>query len=94
MGKSLYIQRMTENSRGSHIVRVSVHGPDVTADSIMDLHEHNEDTACSIFHFDLAPTVRTYCIIITISLPSSDVLILNTCMHRCCITQIQSNFHF
>ena len=70
MGKSLYIQRMTENTRGSHIDRVSVHGPDITADSIIDLLKHNEDIASSIIHFDQAPTVRTYCIIITISLPS------------------------
>ena len=68
MGKSLYVQRLAENTGGSHVVHVPVHGPVVTADSIIDLLEHNEDTACSIFHFDVAPTVRTYCIIITISL--------------------------
>eukprot|EP00731_Ephydatia_muelleri_P002838 Em0001g2838a len=57
MGKSLYVQRMAENTGGSHIVHVPVHGPVVTADSIIDLLEHNKHTACSIFHFDVAPTV-------------------------------------
>ena len=58
MGKSLHVQRMAQDIRGSHVVHVPVHGPEVKAYSIMELLEHNVNSKCTIFHLDVVPTVR------------------------------------
>ena len=64
MGKSLYIQRMVEQlqmnvrNTGKVYVTVPLHGPKVTPDVVMDyLEGHMRETACTIFHLDIAPNV-------------------------------------
>ena len=63
MGKSLYIKRlrealMTVRSQGPHEVVVSIHGPLVTADTVVKaLREHIGNTQATIFHLDIAPNV-------------------------------------
>lgn len=59
MGKSLYVRRMAEAIRGSKIVCIPVHGPDVTSDAIMGLLNDVGDSHCTLFHFDVAPNVRS-----------------------------------
>ena len=64
MGKSLYIQRMVELlqvnivSTGKACVTVPLHGPKVTPDVVMGyLEGHMRESACTIFHLDIAPNV-------------------------------------
>ena len=64
MGKSLYIQRMVEQlqmnvrSTGKACVTVPLHGPKVTPDLVMDYLEHHmQESACTIYHLDIASTV-------------------------------------
>ena len=67
MGKSLFIQRMTEQlqmnvrSTGKACVTVPLHGPKVSSDIVLDyLQEYMQESACTIYHLDIAPTVRPY----------------------------------
>lgn len=64
MGKSLFIQRMVEQlqmnvrNTGKVCITVPLHGPKVTPDVVMDyLEKHMLESACTIFHLDIAPTV-------------------------------------
>ena len=64
MGKSLYIQRMVEQlqmnmrSMGKACVTVPLHGPKLSPDGVMDyLEKYLQESACTIFHLDIAPTV-------------------------------------
>ena len=64
MGKSLFIQRMVEKlqlnirNTGKACVTVPLHGPKVTHDVVMDyLEVCMQESACTIFHLDIAPTV-------------------------------------
>ena len=63
MGKSLYIKRLkealeTQTSRPPLEVVVPVHGPVVTADTVVvALLEHFGNTRATIFHLDIAPNV-------------------------------------
>ena len=64
MGKSLYIQRMVEQlqmnmrSTGKACVTVPLHGPKLSPDGVMDyLEKYMQESACTIFHLDIAPTV-------------------------------------
>ena len=71
MGKSLYIQRMTEeletksDQLGPHHVIIPVHGPKVTFDTIVQALKHpfgkmtDQDSGQAIiFHIDISPSVR------------------------------------
>ena len=67
MGKSLYVRRMAEQlellqmeqSGADPLVSIPIHGPLVSADTVVEfLQEHFDAQQCSIFHFDIAPTVR------------------------------------
>ena len=71
MGKSLYIQRLTEeldtktDQQGPHHVIIPVHGPKVTFDTIVQALKHpfekmtNQDSGQAIiFHIDISPSVR------------------------------------
>ena len=64
MGKSLFVQRMVEQlqmnvrSTGKPCVTVPLHGPKVNPDLVMDyLEKHMQESPCTIFHLDIAPTV-------------------------------------
>ena len=64
MGKSLYVQRMVEQLQakirgvGKACVTVPLHGPKVTPDVVMNyLVKNVQESACTIFHMDIAPTV-------------------------------------
>ena len=64
MGKSLYIQHMVKQLQakiggvGMVCVTVPFHGPKVTPKIVMDyLVKHIQESACCIFHLDIAPTV-------------------------------------
>ena len=65
MGKSLFIKRMKEllmtmTNIGPHEIIIPIHGPLVTADTVVDaLKEHIGITHATIFHLDIAPSVRT-----------------------------------
>ena len=73
MGKSLYIQRMTDklkeklsSSEDVHVT-VPIHGPVVTADMLLDLFENSLDKdLCTIYHIDIAPSVSMYWSIATV----------------------------
>ena len=72
MGKSLYIQRLTEelesktDQQGPHHVIIPVHGPKVTFDTIVQALKHPFDKMTDqdssgqaiIFHIDISPSVR------------------------------------
>ena len=62
LGKSFYIQRMTEMFPRSRYIIIPIHGPVVTADIVMEqLKDHGSELA--IFHIDIAPSVsNNYCI--------------------------------
>ena len=59
MGKSLYIENMTQkktNSDMAHVV-IPLHGPVVTPDIILELFkEYSLESSC-FFHIDVAPNV-------------------------------------
>ena len=62
MGKSLYIKRRTDEllkqTSNSHVT-IPVHGPVVNSDILLDfLSKHTERNACTLYHLDIAPTVR------------------------------------
>ena len=64
MGKSLYIQRMVEQLQakirgvGKACVTVPLHGPQVSPEIVMDyLVKCIQESACTIFHLDIAPSV-------------------------------------
>ena len=67
MGKSLYIRRMAEQLKtvvkadlADCQVVIPIHGPVVTADVVLKfLKEHYRKNKCMIYHFDIAPSVRT-----------------------------------
>ena len=67
MGKSLHIHRMAEQLKtvakaelpDCHVV-IPIHGPVVTPDVFLKfLKEHYRKNKCVIYHFDIAPSVRT-----------------------------------
>ena len=67
MGKSLYIQRLTESlqtMRPSNAVArviIPIHGPTITPDMMLDFFEkHFDSDVCIIYHLDVAPSVSTY----------------------------------
>ena len=67
MGKSLFIQRMTEQlqmnvrTTGKACVTVPLHGPKVSPDIVLDyLEKYMQESACTIYHMDIAPTVRPH----------------------------------
>ena len=64
MGKSLFIQRMVEQlqmnmrSTGNSCVTVPLHGPKLSPDVVMNyLVNYMQESACTIFHLDIAPNV-------------------------------------
>ncbi len=63
MGKSLYIKRMAASLRqvissDDIHVTIPIHGPVVTADTLMDcFKEHTGRDNCTIYHLDIAPRV-------------------------------------
>ena len=65
MGKSLYIKRLAENlkfnlkcSDDAIHVTVPLHGPVVTADTLLELFkDHTKNQSCCIYHIDIAPNV-------------------------------------
>ena len=63
MGKSLYIKRLKEKLETQTSVRplevvVPIHGPMVTADTVVNaLENHFETASATIFHIDIAPNV-------------------------------------
>ena len=63
MGKSLYIKRLrealeTQTSCQPVEVVVPIHGPVVTADTVVEtLIHHFGNTRATIFHLDIAPNV-------------------------------------
>ena len=66
MGKSLYIQRLTETLQtmlpSSAVARVTIpiHGPIITPDMMLDFFDSHMDTdVCIIYHLDIAPSVST-----------------------------------
>ena len=69
MGKSLYIQRLTEeletksDQLGPHHVIIPVHGPKVTFDTIVQALKHpfekKDSGQAIIFHIDISPSVRS-----------------------------------
>ena len=67
MGKSLYIEHLKEkletqiSCRPVEVV-VPIHGPVVTADTVVEaLMEHFGNTRATIFHLDIAPNVCSSC---------------------------------
>jgi len=64
MGKSLYIQRLTEDlmtttTVGPHEIIIPIHGPKVTPDTIVNtLMNHCDNSHATIFHLDISPNVR------------------------------------
>ena len=65
MGKSLYIQRLTETlqallpSNAVARVTIPIHGPTITPDMMLDFFEKHMDTdVCTIYHLDIAPSVN------------------------------------
>ena len=67
MGKSLYIRRMAEQLetvtkaelKDCRVV-IPIHGPVVTPDVVLKfLKDHYRKNKCMIYHFDIAPSVRT-----------------------------------
>ena len=67
MGKSLYIRKMAEQLKtvtkaefADCQVIIPIHGPIVTSDVVLKfLKEHYRKDKCMIYHFDIAPSVRT-----------------------------------
>lgn len=64
MGKTLFVNRMAEKLQtllpagNNVIITIPVHGPIVTADSIMQcLMKHQNTSHCCILHFDISPSV-------------------------------------
>lgn len=64
MGKSLYVRRLSQklgkmmSLETPCLVTVPIHGPDVTADEIIDLLQpHVLDSHSKIYHFDIATSV-------------------------------------
>ena len=62
MGKTLFIIQMSKKlqtvTRQSTIIRIPIHGPQVTTDSVMESLVKYQDTShCAIFHFDISPSV-------------------------------------
>ena len=67
LGKSLYIQRMRESFPGSRCIILPIHGPVVTADTLMQqLKKHFPVPEFAIFHIDIAPSVSNFTVIITL----------------------------
>ncbi len=63
MGKSLYIKKKATSLKqamsNNHVhVTIPIHGPVVTADTLMDyFKEYAERDHCTIYHLDIAPRV-------------------------------------
>ena len=63
MGKSFYVQQMARKitktmGRTSASCTIPIHGPEVTADTMMDfLIHHLQDPYCSMYHLDIASNV-------------------------------------
>lgn len=69
MGKSLFIKRMAQalqctDQHQPHLVSIPIHGPLVTADTVMELLKLHLCVQFSIFHFDIALDVRILSIIL------------------------------
>ena len=85
MGKSLYIKRlrealMTVNCQGPHELMVPIHGPLVTADTVVKaLREHTDNAQATIVHLDIAPSVSN-----SISCKHSPELLLLTQLYKIC----------
>ena len=66
MGKSFYVQQLAQQitktmGRTSASCTIPIHGPDVTADTVMDfLIHHLQDPLCSMYHIDIASNVSNY----------------------------------
>ena len=68
MGKSLYVQCMTEslkfnmkNSSDSVLVTIPIHGPVVTDDVMLNFFtQHLNKPNCCIYHIDISSSVRFY----------------------------------
>ena len=64
MGKSLYVRRMVDRLGTSQVmdtgyVTIPIHGPTVSPDNVMDfLQEHITNSHSTIFHLDIATSVR------------------------------------
>ena len=85
MGKSLFVQRMVEQlqmnvkSTGKACVIVPLHGPKVTPDVVMDyLEGHMQESACTIFHLDIAPSVLNLNIL-TMAMCITIIFVYNPC---------------
>ena len=67
MGKSLYIHKMAEQLKSvtkaelnDCQVVIPIHGPVITPDVVLKfLKDHYRKNKCMIYHFDVAPSVRT-----------------------------------
>ena len=64
MGKSLFIQKMSEklksliNTTSASCQVIPIHGPVVTSDTVLGfLKKHYKEKKCMIYHFDIAPSV-------------------------------------
>lgn len=66
MGKSFYVQQLAQQitktmGRTSASCTIPIHGPEVTADTVMDfLIHHLQDPLCSMYHLDIASNVSNY----------------------------------
>ena len=65
MGKSLYVQRLSENLKLNKksasetvLVTIPLHGPNVTSDTLLEFFkEHLYQPTCCIYHIDIASSV-------------------------------------
>jgi hypothetical protein len=66
MGKTFYIQQLAQQittimGRTSASCTIPMHGPEVTADTVMDfLIHHLQDPYCSMYHLDIASNVSNF----------------------------------
>ena len=67
MGKSFYVQQLAQQitktlGRTSASCTIPIHGPEVTADTVMDflIHHLVQDPLCSMYHLDIASNVSNY----------------------------------
>jgi hypothetical protein len=66
MGKSFCVKQLAQQltttmGRTSATCTIPIHGPEVTADTVMDfLINHLQDPCCSMYHLDIASNVSNY----------------------------------
>ena len=67
MGKSLFIMRMVEQlqmnvrSTKKSCVTIPLHGPKVSPDTVLNyLQKYMQESTCTIYHLDIAPSVHTH----------------------------------